>query len=57
MNEILEVFNSFHARLQLTIEREVEGRISFLDMELIRDGATVVTKWYTKPMSSGRVLN
>lgn len=26
-------------------------------MELIRDGSSIQTNWYTKPMSSGRILN
>lgn len=57
IDEVLMVFNSFHTRLQFTVKCEVEGRIPFLDMELVRSGDTVRTKWYSKPMSSGRLLN
>lgn len=57
VDEILLIFNSFHERLQFTIEREVDNQIPFLDMELIRDGGSILTNWYTKPMSSGRILN
>ena len=56
---VLYTFNSYHKKLQFTIEREVNNKIAFLDLEVIRsdkDG-TLTTNWYTKPSSSERILN
>lgn len=50
-------FNSFHRRLQFTYEKEVDGKIPFLDMLIIKEDGILKTKWYSKPMASGRVLN
>lgn len=36
IKEVLHVFNNFHERLQFTHEIETEGKISFLDLSLIR---------------------
>lgn len=44
--------------MQFTIERESEATIPFLDVLLIRnEDGTISTNWYTKPTSSGRMLN
>lgn len=32
VQEIVDVFNSFHGRLQFTVEQEVESMLPFLDM-------------------------
>ena len=55
---LIDGFNSFHPRLQFTYEREINNRISFLDLELIRlaDGG-IITNWYRKNTYSGRILN
>lgn len=37
IDETLTTFNSFNARLQFTVESEVNGCMPFLDMMLIRD--------------------
>ncbi|XP_050315966.1 uncharacterized protein LOC126750390 [Anthonomus grandis grandis] len=57
-NEILSVFNSFHPRLQFTIEQEINCSLPFLDVKVIRstDG-TIKTDWYQKPTFSERILN
>ncbi|KYN08455.1 hypothetical protein ALC62_00564 [Cyphomyrmex costatus] len=53
---VLNAFNSFHNRLQFTIE--VGGnRISFLDVELINHNNILEFDLYHKPTSSGRFLN
>ena len=55
---LIDSFNSFHPRLQFTYEREINDRISFLDLELIRlvDG-DIITNWYKKITYSWRILN
>lgn len=55
---ILSNFNSFNTKLRFTAEIEVDGRIPFLDVCLIRtDEGKISTDWYVKPTASGRVLN
>ncbi|XP_044749184.1 uncharacterized protein LOC123309940 [Coccinella septempunctata] len=58
VDELINTFNSFHKRIQFTLEKETQNRISFLDVQLIRqtDGS-IATNWYNKPTSSNRVLN
>ena len=36
INETLNTFNSYHQKLQFTIEREIDNTISFLDIALTR---------------------
>lgn len=56
---ILNIFNAYNVDLQFTIEKEVEARLPFLDMMLIRNvvDGSISTEWYMKPTSSGRILN
>ncbi|XP_062704289.1 uncharacterized protein LOC134286653 [Aedes albopictus] len=54
----LEAFNNYNERLQFTVEEENNGRLPFLDILVIRnDDQTLSTEWYSKPISSGRLLN
>src|SRR3978361_2132464 len=55
--QILDTFNSFHHKLQFTIEIEDSEQINFLDLTLIRNNNRIYTKWYTKVLASGRYLN
>lgn len=49
--------NNYHQKLKFTVEKGVEGSLSFLDTKvLIKDGKLVVD-WYQKEISSGRLLN
>lgn len=57
IDELLSVFNSFHPRLQFTIELENEGKLPFLDVLLIRKENSILTNWYHKPTFSERYLN
>lgn len=58
IGNVLAAFNSYHPRIQFTVEREIGGRIPFLDMVVIRkDDQSFVTDWYIKPIASGRFLN
>lgn len=57
-NDILNTFNSFHPRLQFTIENENENNsISFLDILLTRKDQNVHTDWFFKTTHSERYLN
>ena len=56
-SSILNTFNSVHNRLQFTMEMEVEGKISFLDVLLIRSNNRIIFDQYRKPTFSGRYLN
>ena len=53
----LEAFHNFlngrHADMSLTIEREKQNRMSFLDIEIIREDKTYITSVYRKPTFSG----
>lgn len=56
---VLSTFNVYNASLQFTIELEINGKLPFLDILLVRKrlGGTISTEWYMKPTSSGRILN
>jgi hypothetical protein len=51
-------FNSFHKKLQFTIELETNNSIPFLDLNIARNNdGRLVTDWYHKNTWSGRYLN
>jgi hypothetical protein len=54
---IHDSFNSLHNRLQFTIEKEKEGKISFLDVLLIKCNNGIIFDQFRKPTFSGRYLN
>lgn len=57
-SSILNIFNSYHEKLQFTIERENDSTLPFLDTKLIRtEGNVILTDWYQKPTFSERILN
>lgn len=54
----MTMFNSYHKRLQFTIEVEKEKKLNFLDMTVVRsEDCSLNTIWYQKEISSGRYLN
>lgn len=56
--DIVRMFNSYHKRLQFTIEVERERKLNFLDMTVVRlDDGSLNTIWYQKQISSGRYFN
>lgn len=58
LQHVLETFNSYDIHIQFTYELEVDNKLPFLDMLLIRqNNQTVKTQWYQKPIASGRFLN
>ena len=57
-NEIIKhIFNSYNHTIQFTIEEDLEEKIVFLDILVIRDGDVIKTNWYQKSTCSGRYLN
>ncbi|XP_044755019.1 uncharacterized protein LOC123313972 [Coccinella septempunctata] len=55
---ILEAFNTFHPKIQFTIEKEENMKIAFLDVEVQRtESGELTTNWYVKSTNSGRILN
>jgi len=54
---ILNMFNSFHKRLQFTIEVPEINSLNFLDITLIVNGEHLEFNWFRKPTFSGRFLN
>lgn len=53
----IQNINKAHETLKFTLENEVDNKIPFLDTLVIREGNTVHTNWYKKPIASGRLLN
>ena len=49
--------NGFHPNLSFTIEREIDGRLAFLDMQLIHQGGQITSTWFSKPTDTGLILN
>lgn len=56
ITETLNIFNSFHTRLQFTLEIE-NNRSLNLDISIIVENNTLIYNWYHKPTFSGRYLN
>lgn len=56
-NIILETLNKYHNKLQFTIEMEVNSKIPFLDVCIHREKHNILLDWYSKPTSSGRLIN
>lgn len=58
IEEILLTFNNYNEHLKFTVEKENNGRVPFLDTEVIRKPDNmVILDWYIKPTSSGRYIN
>lgn len=57
MNTILETLNKYHNKLQFTIEIEENACIPFLDVCIHREKNSLLFDWYSKPTSSGRLIN
>ncbi|XP_044764459.1 uncharacterized protein LOC123321021 [Coccinella septempunctata] len=56
-DEILNVFNSFHPKIQFTIEEESNNCVPFLDTKVIREDETIKTDWHRKTTASGRYIH
>ncbi|XP_075150598.1 uncharacterized protein LOC142224698 [Haematobia irritans] len=54
---IVKLLNAYHNKIKFTIEKEKNGELPFLDMTIIRKENSLMTNWYAKPTSSGRMIN
>ena len=52
----LAEINILHPNLSFTIERETDGTLPFLDMQLIHKGYQIASTWYSKPTDTGLIL-
>lgn len=57
VNSTLTALNSFHPKIQFTVEFENNGKIPYLDVLVIRQNNRLIFDWYKKPTSSGRLIN
>ncbi|KAM0737118.1 hypothetical protein ACS0PU_000211 [Formica fusca] len=57
LNHTLHTFNSFHPRLQFTVEIGEENKLNFLDITMIVKTSRLIFDWYRKPTFSGRYLH
>ncbi|XP_072764661.1 uncharacterized protein, partial [Anoplolepis gracilipes] len=57
LDTILNIFNSFHPRLQFTIEEGVNNQLNFLDITIILKDGLVEFNWFHKPTFSERYLH
>ncbi|XP_065369064.1 uncharacterized protein LOC135961492 [Calliphora vicina] len=55
--KILGTMNVYHNRIQFTMGRGRNMSIPYLDINIIKDNGRIRTNWYTKPTSSGRMVN
>lgn len=55
--DILDQFNSYHNKLNFTIEIEKQHKISFLDLTLHHENNCIKTEWFTKETWSSRYVN
>ena len=55
-NKLLEI-NSLHPSLTFTMEREKEGSLPMLDMNIRNHNGTLSSTWYCKPSDTGLILN
>ena len=57
LDTILTTFNNYHNKLQFTMEIEKHNTIPYLDIKIIKNKNQIITNWYAKPTSSGRIMN
>jgi len=57
IHTILNEFNSYHQRLNFTLETEDNHSLNFLDITLITKNTKIITDWYHKNTFSGRFLS
>ena len=57
IEEIMDVFNSFHCDIRFTLEIENDDRLPYLDTLVVKRDNIIKLDWYQKPMTSGRLIN
>ena len=56
-SEFLETLNKTHPSIYFTMELEENGRLRFLEMDVIRNGCRLDTTVYRKPTDKGLLLH
>ncbi|XP_017467204.1 PREDICTED: uncharacterized protein LOC108359743 [Rhagoletis zephyria] len=57
VEEILKIFNQQHTKVQFTLEKEIDNKIAFLDIEIHKSENKLKTNWYTNSVASSRMIN
>ncbi|EFN74754.1 hypothetical protein EAG_01936, partial [Camponotus floridanus] len=57
INNTLDIFNSFHPRIQFSVEIGVNNCLNFLDVTMIVVNNRIYCDWFHKKSFSGRYLN
>ncbi|XP_070155138.1 uncharacterized protein [Polyergus mexicanus] len=57
LDHTLNIFNTFHPRVQFTMEIKVDNRLNFLDITMILADNQLIFDWYHKLTFSGRYLH
>ena len=58
LNEVLNLFNSVHVNTKFSVEREADGHLSFLDVNVIkRTDGTLKREIFRKPIWTGQYLH
>ncbi|XP_044762030.1 uncharacterized protein LOC123319226 [Coccinella septempunctata] len=57
IKEIMEVLNNLNNKLKFTLETELDNKINFLDMTIIRENNKIETKMLRKTINSDRILD
>ncbi|XP_011342708.1 uncharacterized protein LOC105282454 [Ooceraea biroi] len=54
VHDVLEIFNTYHPRLQFTVEVECGFSLNFLDTTIIRDNGNLITNWLDRFIRLGK---
>jgi len=57
LNNVLEIFNSLHERIQFTLEVGESNRLQFLDVTVIIADKKIIFDLYKKSTFSGKYIN
>ena len=55
--KILRVCNSYDDNLNFTYELEMNNKLNFFNVMLLKENGKVITNMYQKPTNTGRILN
>lgn len=56
VEEVLNTFNSYHSRLQFTVEFSTDNRLNFLDVTLLVNNEYIKTDWFHKKLFQADIL-
>ncbi|XP_055854557.1 uncharacterized protein LOC129918193 [Episyrphus balteatus] len=57
IDTILNQLNSYHNKIQFTIENEHNNSLPYLDLLIHRENNQIIYNWYAKETASGRMIN